>query len=299
MKQRVITAICLLAVLAIVVWQINTPILFIAVAFLCAVSANEIMKCAKITNKYLLVAGTIVAGFTPFVVHNNPLMPWVDLTDAFSKFHAVVPATVILIVVALSYLLAMLKGYSHTSFENVAVAFFASVVIPFDFNLIIKCRDIYGQSSQYGIYLIFYALICALATDTGAQLGGMAFGKTKMSPNISPKKTIEGACCGIITSMVLNAIALVLFNKLADAPLTQLQAGVFLALVPLVSFMGMMGDLSASVLKRNFGVKDFGKIFPGHGGVMDRMDSTLFTLPLTYAIARIVLGIIVLPSINF
>lgn len=294
MKQRVITAIALLAILAVVVWQINTPILFIAIAFLSAVASNEIMKCAKITNKFILVTGTIVAGLTPFVAHSNPLMPWVDLSGASSPFFwfkVAVPNIVFVVIIALAYLLAMLKGYSHTSFENVAVAFFASVVIPFDFNLFIKLRDIYSESSQYGIYLIFYALICALATDTGAQLGGMAFGKTKMSPNISPKKTLEGACCGIITSMVLNAVALVLFNKLADVPLTQLQAGVFLGLVPVVSFMGMMGDLSASVLKRNFGVKDFGKIFPGHGGVMDRMDSTLFTLPITYVIAIILYNI--------
>lgn len=294
MKQRVITAIVLLAVLAVIVWQINTPIFFIAIAFISAVASNEIMKCAKITNKFLLVAGTIVAGLTPFFAHGNPLMPWVDLSGTSNPiflFKAAVPNIVFVVIIALAYLLAMLKGYSHTTFENVAVAFFASVVIPFDFNLFIKCRDIYLESSQYGIYLIFYALICALATDTGAQLGGMAFGKHKMSPNISPKKTIEGAISGIVTSFVLNIVAMLLYNKLADAPLTVLQAGVFLGLVPVVSFMGMMGDLSASVLKRNFGVKDFGKIFPGHGGVMDRMDSTLFTLPLTYVIAIVIYNI--------
>ena len=116
---------------------------------------------------------------------------------------------------------------------------------------------------------------------------GMAFGKHKMAPNISPKKTVEVAFGGLIFSMILNAVALTLYNKLAVNVIPQNMATLLLAMVLPTSFMGMMGDLSASVLKRNFEVKDFGKIFPGHGGVMDRMDSSLFTLPVTYAIALI------------
>ena len=141
------------------------------------------------------------------------------------------------------------------------------------------------QIEQFGIYLIFYGLICALATDTGAQLTGMAFGKHKMSPNISPKKTVEGAIGGLIVSLLLNGVAIILYNRFADFKMDEFAATVLLIACLPVSFMGMMGDLSASVLKRNFGVKDFGKIFPGHGGVMDRFDSSLFTLPITYAIA--------------
>ncbi|MBR3737345.1 MAG: CDP-archaeol synthase, partial [Eubacterium sp.] len=105
-----------------------------------------------------------------------------------------------------------------------------------------------------------------------------------------PKKTIEGAVCGIIFSIILNAVAIMLYNRFAIIGLTKTQATVLLVAVPFISFMGMMGDLTASVLKRNFGVKDFGKIFPGHGGVMDRFDSTLFTLPLTYCVAIFIYG---------
>lgn len=286
MKQRVITAIVLLAILAVIVWQINTPIFIIAIAFLSAVAAGEIMKCAKITNKLILTIGVVFAGAIPFLTTAQPLSPWLNVT-IFDTFHAIVPNFALVIIVTLIFFLAMLKGYSHTRFEHVAVAFFASVIVPFDFSIFIRSRDLLGMPTQYGIYVIFYALICALATDTGAQLGGMAFGKHKMSPNISPKKTIEGAVSGIIFSIILNTVALLLFNKLADAPITPVQFWTFLICSPFVSFMGMMGDLSASVLKRNFGVKDFGKIFPGHGGVMDRMDSTLFTLPLAFTIASI------------
>ena len=100
-------------------------------------------------------------------------------------------------------------------------------------------------------------------------------------------EVIAGLVAAGIFSMVLNAVALTLYNKLAVNVIPQNMATLLLAMVLPTSFMGMMGDLSASVLKRNFEVKDFGKIFPGHGGVMDRMDSSLFTLPVTYAIALI------------
>lgn len=197
-----------------------------------------------------------------------------------------VPSAVYVIATGLIFCLAMLRGYSHTKFEDVAIAFFGSVCVPYAFSVFVKLRDMF-VNEQFGIYLIFFALICALGTDVGAQLGGMAFGKHKMSPNISPKKTIEGAACGIVVSIVLNAVAFVIYNRLADAPLDTFGATVILVCCVPVSFLGMMGDLTASVLKRNFGVKDFGKIFPGHGGVMDRFDSSLFTLLLTYVMALI------------
>lgn len=278
----------LLALLAVVVWQIYSPLFIIVIAFLSAVASNEIMKCAKIQNKFILVLGTIVGGIIPLEASPSVLEPWIS-TGIWKEIITAVPSTVQFAVIIIIYLLAMLKGYSKTKFEDVAIAVIGSVIIPCGFGLFAKLRDIdgYGKGSQIGIFLIFFALICALGTDVGAQLGGMALGKTKMSPNISPKKTVEGAVCGIIFSLILNAAALTIYNHLALTPLTQKQAMVLMIAEPFVAFLGMMGDLSASVLKRNFGVKDFGKIFPGHGGVMDRFDSSLFTIPITYSIVAV------------
>ncbi len=286
MKQRVITAAVLLALLAIVVWQINTPLFVVVIAFLSAVATNEIMKCAKVKNKFLLIAGTAFSACVPFFASGKVLLPIVS-ESTWSGVIGAVPGVVYIIAVVLAFLLAMLKGYSHTSFEDVAISAFASVLVPYGFSVFIRLRDMFADNEQFGIYLIFFGLICALGTDSGAQLGGMAFGKHKMSPNISPKKTVEGAVCGLIFAIVLNVVAMVLYNKLAAVALTKTQTIVLACVSVPVSFMGMMGDLSASVLKRNFGVKDFGKIFPGHGGVMDRFDSSLFTIPLTYAVALI------------
>lgn len=283
MKQRVITAVVLLALLAVVVWQINTPVLVLVIAFLAAVAANEIMRCAKVENTFIRVMATGYAACVPFFASAKALTPWVS-EAVWGKVIGAVPGVVYLIALVLVLLLAMLKGYAYTTFEDVAVSVFAGALVPFGFSVFIRLRDMF-QIEQFGIYLIFYGLICALATDSGAQLAGMAFGKHKMSPNISPKKTVEGAIGGLIFSLILNAVAMILYNRLADFKMDEFAVTVLLAACLPVSFLGMMGDLSASVLKRNFGVKDFGKIFPGHGGVMDRFDSSMFTLPVTYALA--------------
>lgn len=285
MKQRVITALCLLAVLALVVWQIDTPVLVIVIAFLSAVATGEIMRCANVQNMFIKVTGIIFSALTPFFASAKVMEPWID-ADLWGSAIGFIPNVVFIIALCLIFLLAMLKGYAYTSFEDVTVSVFASVAVPFGFSIFIRLRDMF-DNMQFGVYLIFYALICALATDTGAQLTGMAIGKHKMAPNISPKKTVEGAVGGLVVSFIFTSVALVLYNKLALVPLDKSMATVLLVCCIPVSFMGMMGDLSASVLKRNFDVKDFGKIFPGHGGVMDRLDSSLFTLPCTYAIALI------------
>ncbi|MCC8073979.1 MAG: phosphatidate cytidylyltransferase [Clostridiales bacterium] len=290
MKQRVITAVCLLAVLAVVVWQIDTPILVIAVAFLSAVASIEIMKCANVQNTFIKVVGTAFSACFPFFASSEVLTPLVS-ADVWGNVIGFIPNIVYIIALCLVFLLAMLKGYAYTTFEDVAISIFASVIVPYGFSIFIRLRDMF-DNEQFGIYLIFYALICALATDTGAQLTGMAIGKHKMSPNISPKKTVEGSIGGIVFSFILTAVALTIYNKVAIVPLDKSMATVLLVACVPVSVMSMMGDLSASVLKRNFGVKDFGKIFPGHGGVMDRMDSTLFTLPCTYVIALITKNIL-------
>lgn len=285
MKKRIITAVVLLCILALVVWQINTPLFVAVIAFLSAVASNEIMKCANVKNKFIVVLGTAFSACVPFFASAKVLLPFVD-SQYWGNVVNAVPQVVYIIALVLIFLLAMLKGYAHTKFEDVAISVFASVFVPYGFSVFVRLRDMF-ENEQFGIYLIFFGLICALGTDSGAQLGGMAFGKHKMSPNISPKKTVEGAVCGVIFALILNVVAVVLYNQFADVKIEA--AGIITLLIcslP-ISFMGMMGDLSASVLKRNFQVKDFGKIFPGHGGIMDRFDSSLFTLPLTFAVALI------------
>ena len=286
MKQRLITAGVLLALLAVVVWQIYTPLFIILIAFLSAVASNEIMKCAKVSNKFIVILGTAVGAIIPFTSSDSIMSPWIS-EEKWGSFISTVPSLAFIVLIIIAFFLAMIFDYEHTKFEDVAISIVASIAVPYGFSMFAMLRDMYGYRAQLGVYLIFYGLIAALGTDTGAQLGGMAFGKHKMAPHISPKKTKEGALCGICTSFVLNIFAMLLFNKFAYSPLNKNLVTTLLIAEPFVAFLSMMGDLSASVLKRNFDVKDFGKIFPGHGGVMDRFDSSLFSIPLTYCVVEI------------
>ena len=190
MKQRVITGLVLAAVLVVVVWQIYTPALVVVVAFLSAVAANEIMRCAKIVNKFILIVGTAFAAVVPFFSNGACLEPLVS-EAVWSRVIGFVPHVVYVTALVIVFFLAMLRQYNKTKFEDVTTAVFASVVVPYGFSIIVRLRDIGGADKQIGIYFIFYALISALVNDIGAQLTGMVCGKHKMSPNISPKNTPE------------------------------------------------------------------------------------------------------------
>jgi phosphatidate cytidylyltransferase len=136
-----------------------------------------------------------------------------------------------------------------------------------------------------GRIAIVFTILTASATDTLALYSGMFFGKHKLSPTVSPKKTVEGSIGGLIGGTLIGtAMGLVIRNHfLPQAVVWQM------ALLGLFgSVAGQIGDLAASIVKRSTGIKDFGKIFPGHGGMMDRADSILFIAPLVYSYFSIV-----------
>ncbi len=284
MKQRVITAIILLLVLALCIWQIYTPVLTVVVAIFSAIASWEVMKCAGLKNKFILILGTAFSAYMQFVC--SPLaLEGVVSESIWGKFVNFIPMVVYVIAVILLFFIAMIVDYKETTFSQVAISIAASVFIPYAFSSVIKVRDMFsGELKSFGIFLIFFALIASLGTDVGAQLGGMAFGKHKLCPNISPKKTVEGAVCGVVLSAVLNIAAFFIYKAITHTVPENALLAVLICCIPF-SILSMFGDLTASVLKRNYGIKDFGKIFPGHGGVMDRFDSSLFTFVLTYIMA--------------
>ena len=134
---------------------------------------------------------------------------------------------------------------------------------------------------SYGLAYVILALCSAWISDTGAYFAGTFFGKHKLCPEISPKKTVEGFFGGIVTDIVIMTVF-----SLIDSLVTGVHVHycwlIFTAAV--CSVISVLGDLSASILKRQQGLKDYGNIMPGHGGVMDRFDSVLFTVPAFYAL---------------
>lgn len=154
--------------------------------------------------------------------------------------------------------------------------------------------------SQYGMLAIMLTLLVPILTDTMAYFVGITFKGPKLCPTISPKKTISGAIGGVLGGILGAMIVFVLFdythcmsvfNNVGMLSLTDslVKSGIIYAVIGLVGgVICELGDLGASSIKRKAGIKDFGKIFPGHGGMMDRLDSNLFMLPIVYVTVSLV-----------
>lgn len=146
-------------------------------------------------------------------------------------------------------------------------------------------REYLGED-RVGIFFLLLSVAGSMLCDTGAYFIGRAYGKRKLSPHISPGKTVEGSIGGIAGGI----FGVYLFKAIMDlffvTPLNWKQATLLGAILAIV---GMIGDLVESMFKRDAGIKDSGNIFPGHGGMLDRLDSPLFTLPVTFYFALYVL----------
>lgn len=286
MKTRIITgvlaalfAIGLLVLIGLGYASFLSPV----VSIFSAIAVNEIMRVTKCQNKVLTACAITFSVFvTPYIAFNlEQYMP--------------VPTSVILTVYVIGMLVVMLKWYDKTKFENVAFALFGSIAIPSAISFLFKVINIGEENPDvfqrsHIVFLILIGMYAAWLTDTFAYFFGSRFGKHKLAPKISPKKSVEGAVAGVIGTTVVTVITYLICDKFFFRNDTLNLFFVIIASV-VMCIMGMLGDLSASVIKRNYGEKDFGTLFPGHGGVLDRIDSFLFTAPALYVLTEIFLTI--------
>jgi phosphatidate cytidylyltransferase len=167
-----------------------------------------------------------------------------------------------------------------------AFSIFAALGISASFPPLVLIRD--SHRNILGLLYILLALGSGWFADTGAYFTGMALGRHKLAPLISPKKTVEGAVGGIIINMICCSLTAYIFTLTAEK-LNYMHLHVNYPLLIIISAAaaaaGILGDLSASIIKRQCKIKDFGNIMPGHGGVMDRFDSVLLTAPLIYLVS--------------
>ncbi len=193
----------------------------------------------------------------------------------------------ILMPIMVTYLLVILAIYvlafSKYRDKDMMAAFLAFYYVSVCLSYVSRLRDI-----KDGGYLIILVFICSWGNDTLAYCFGRLFGKHKMSPVLSPKKSVEGLIGGILGAGLLGAIFGICFNSFAH-PIPN--APLWFGLVGAVGAVpAVIGDLAASAIKRNNDVKDYGKLIPGHGGVLDRFDSMIFTAPIIYYAVLFVLG---------
>ena len=136
---------------------------------------------------------------------------------------------------------------------------------------------------ESGVYLAFLIFICSWGCDTCAYCAGVTFGKHKMAPVLSPKKSIEGAVGGVLGTALLTVIYASVFRVQMGLNTSGI---ITLAVISAIAgLISMVGDLTASAIKRNYDIKDYGTLIPGHGGIMDRFDSMMITAPIIYYLA--------------
>ena len=283
MKTRVITAIVGIIVLIGVMFTFNTPIFNLVVAAITLIAVHEIYGALGFEKKDWLL----------YVVQ-IPYVLLVMLSGYSSARRLLMPASFVLVVFYAIYLVVRNGSISYQKASGLVMF---SGIVTFCFYSFILLKELlpvdrFGYDAMFFILLI---LCFAWGGDTCAYFAGRAFGKHKLCPVVSPKKTVEGAIGGVLGTMAFGVIITLVYSVAADRleAFTRSNIGVsmyvIIALLGCVAaVLGIYGDLFASVVKRQCGIKDYGTIFPGHGGILDRFDSVMFIAPfVTMAITAV------------
>lgn len=285
MKTRIISAVVAIALgIVAMCFLFEWPFLLV-VAVLSTIAANEIMIVAGIKSNLIRIPAMIFAAGIPNYISEKK--------DIESFLGVEIPVITILGLYVLVMLILMLITHKKTSFKQLAVALYGSIFVPYALSTLLMIRDVYKTYADVYkkpecVYLVLFALFCALITDSFAYFVGRKFGKHKLCPDISPKKTVEGAVGGLLLSTLFNVAVFAGVRHWIFHGETVLTFPFIIVMSIVLAAVSMLGDLSASLLKRNFGVKDFGKLMPGHGGVMDRFDSCIFVFPVLAAALKFV-----------
>ena len=259
MKQRTITAIVAFFVLLPVLIFSDTVLFPIGIAICAVLSVWEMFACVGLKNAWLFTVPMYLIGAAyPFLIRYLP------------DRGMLAPIALCAIVVWALYAFTVLI-FSHGKYplESVAVASFSLLYIFIGFNSILFIHD----CEPGGRYLYYICFLGAWITDIFAYFCGRAFGKHKLIPDVSPKKTVEGSIGGTVFCIAVT----VLFGVLVETFVPSVSANIAVFAVGglLIAAVSQIGDLSMSVIKRRYGVKDYGFIFPGHGGMLDRFDSVI------------------------
>ena len=251
---------------------------------------NNFVYCAVIS---FLSAAAVWELTRAIKCEKFPVLRWTSVI-----FGAIYPTIIIIkdlkflsVPLAMAYVimmaLIMLKLHSEVKFEQVLACGCSGGLLPVSLSCIVLLR--YSPCGEpLGIFTVLFLLFCAWFGDSGAYFVGTFFGKHKLCPKISPKKTVEGLIGGVVTVGIIAGITLLIYNSFILSE-RQLNYFVLIPTAMVASLVGVVGDLSASVIKREYDVKDFGNIMPGHGGVIDRFDSVIFVAPFLY-ISMLYLG---------
>ena len=253
LKQRVITGACITVVMAAVL--AFSHISFVIRGFVSLLSILAVFEVYQVSGMQKKIVPFVISTIWAAVFSFLPISFYVPLLAA---------------VFGLSMLLSGWNMWKFGKYQlkKTGIIFLISLVFPILYNSIAHVRI-----QKQGLLYILLIIISCFGTDTGAYFVGRACGKHKLAPIISPKKTIEGFVGGIAINVILYLLVGLVMNYGVHLPVC---LPVLAGLGVVCGVLDQFGDLSMSAIKRNFGVKDFGKLMPGHGGVLDRFDSLLY-----------------------
>lgn len=280
MKKRIIAACVFVPVMIFLLSIAPAWAAMLLLAFLCAVGARELMHAvASVEGKGKLTPVTMGAAslLSICIFAESELWQRGVLANLLP-----LEAVLALVFVFLLFLFTILNYGTENAvpFSDVTAAIFAGIVFPLMLSCLLRLRMMPG-----GRLLVWLPLAISFGSDTCALFAGMAFGKRKMAPLVSPHKTVGGGIGGLAGG-VAGLLILKLAAHLLHTPLP-LSMGRIVLFGIICSVVSEIGDLSFSVIKREYGVKDYGKLIPGHGGVLDRFDSVTFVTPMIYLLLKI------------
>jgi phosphatidate cytidylyltransferase len=264
MKSRILVAVVCIPLLLVVLFAFPPVATVVLVAALCVISVHEMLTgTGLVRNKALVVLSMLLAAAIPFwSYYSGQIVP--ALWGLFAYF-------------ALAYAVALAQ-HRTTQIGELFAAFFAAVLIPLFLSSIVRILNL-----EYGKYYVLIPFVIAFVSDGGAYFAGVFLGKHKMAPELSPKKTWEGAAGGAVAAVVLMllycGVCQIFFGR-------QPSYGYAVCYALVGTVLDYEGDLAFSLMKRQTGIKDYGKLLPGHGGILDRFDSMVFVAPLVELLLR-------------
>ena len=263
-KTRLLSGIILVLVALLTIGQ-GGYVLFFTLLAVSVIGMNEFYRAAGVHKEHY-TALELISYFGAAVYYGSLL--W---RDGNYRSEAMMLVLVLIMTV-------YVFGYPKYESTQIMAAMFGFVYVAVMLSYIWKTRML--PSGVFDVWLIF---LCSWGCDTCAYCVGMLIGKHKMSPKLSPKKSVEGAIGGVVGSALLTALYCFIFRSQMN--LTGTEIGILTVIAAIAGLISMVGDLTASAIKRFFDIKDYGHLIPGHGGIMDRFDSMIITAPIIYFLA--------------
>lgn len=230
-------------------------VLFFTLIAVSLIGMHELYKAMKVKDEEFNILE--IVGYVGAILY---------YVAVFLDFERYGTLAVILALVLLMFVYVFL--YPRFEANQVMAAFFGIVYVAVMLSFIYLTRQLPG-----GVYHVWLIFLCSWGCDTCAYCVGMLIGKHKMAPVLSPKKSVEGAVGGVVGAALLGVV----YAAVTRGPVVE-----YAVICAAGALISMVGDLAASAIKRNQGIKDYGKLIPGHGGILDRFDSVIFTAPVIY-----------------